>query len=207
MTQKDGSKKIGLMGGTFDPIHIGHLLLGREALEELSLDEILFMPTGCSYLKEGRKVADREDRYEMARLAIRGEPSFAVSRMEIDRPGNTYTAETLTLLHEEQPDTSWYLLMGADSLKMLDKWVRPEVICELATLVCAVRGDEDHVSLKACCDALKEKYDARTQILSLGRLDLSSSQIRARIADGLSVRYMVPDAVLSYIDEHGLYRE
>ncbi|MCR5675627.1 MAG: nicotinate-nucleotide adenylyltransferase [Lachnospiraceae bacterium] len=213
-------RRIGIMGGTFDPIHIGHLLIAQAALEELSLDRVLFIPTGCSYLKEGRQIADREDRYRMTALAVGDHPQFAVSRMEIDRPGNTYTADTLRILHEEVPADTFYLLMGADSFCMLDQWREPETICKLATLVCAERSDEENTHADTPLvhpvrgrtpetqrDLLAERFGAKSVILSVGRMDVSSSDIRARIAAGKSVKYLLRDPVIDYIREHGLYRE
>lgn len=199
-------RKLGLMGGTFDPIHLGHLMIAETAREELSLDGVLFMPTGCSYLKDGRQIADREDRFRMTELAIADNPYFTVSRMEIERPGNTYTADTLAQLHDREPDTEWYLLTGADAFLMMDLWVRPEEIFRYATVVCTVRDDGDERALSDACTDYGQRFQARTCLLSLGRMDISSTDIRNRLKEGRSVRYLLPEPVISYIDEKGLYR-
>ena len=198
-------RRLGLMGGTFDPIHLGHLLIGETALEELMLDQVVFMPSGFSYLKEGRIAAGREERYRMTLLAVEGNPHFSASRMEIDRPGRTYTAQTLRELHEQNPADQWFLLMGADSFLYLDHWVEPETICALSELVCAVRGDDDRERLLEKKEFLKERFGAVCHILTLGRMDISSSDIRKRLEEGRSVRYLLRDGVLRYIRETGLY--
>ncbi|MCR5092573.1 MAG: nicotinate-nucleotide adenylyltransferase [Lachnospiraceae bacterium] len=201
------SEKIGIMGGTFDPIHLGHLLLAEAAREEAGLDRILFVPTGISYLKEGRDVSDREDRYRMTALAIKDHPSFFLSRIETDRPGKTYTADTLRELDEQYPGNTWYLIVGADSLMMMDSWIRPEEIFSRANILCAARGDDDQIKLSEKCRFLRDRFGAECRVLSLSRFDLSSSEIRDRIRGGKSVRYQVSDSVFEYIKEHRLYQE
>ncbi len=209
-------KRIGLMGGTFQPIHNGHLALAETALRELALDAVLFMPAGRSYLKAEQADRDREDRYRMTALAIEGHPDYYLSRMEIDRPGNTYTADTLRELHALYPGNEWYFIVGADSLFLMSRWVRPEEIFARAVIACAVRdgktadGQEVHADLGEL-EALREdfavKYGARIKLLHLPRVDISSSEVRKRIASGESVEGMLPDAVIRYIGERGLYRE
>ena len=200
-------EKIGIMGGTFDPIHIGHLLLAETAREQAALDRILFIPTGISYLKEGRGVSDREDRYHMTALAVADHPDFYVSRIETDRPGKSYTADTLIQLDENYPGNTWYLIVGADALMMMDSWVRPQEIFSRANILCAVRGEEDQAGLAEKCLLLHERFGADCQVLSVGRFDLSSSEIRQRICEKRSVRYRISDTVFDYITEHGLYQK
>ena len=146
---KDG-KKIGIMGGTFDPIHIGHLKLAQYAQNQIGLDKILFMPSGNSYMK--RNVSDTQKRVKMVTLAIQDYPSFELSLIEVEKSGNTYTCETLETLTKMNPDSHYYFIMGADSLFQIEKWRHPERIFELATLVCAVRDDYNF-------DAIKERTD------------------------------------------------
>ena len=199
-------RRIGLMGGTFDPIHLGHLILAETARDELSLDGILFMPTGCSYLKDGKQVADREDRYRMTELAIRDHPGFTLSRMEIDRPGNTYTADTLAQLHREDPDVEWFLITGADAFLMMEHWVRPEEIFALCTVACTVRGSDDRGRLEEAGKTYAERFQAKTALFPLMRMDISSTEIRGRLRTGKSVRYLLPGPVIEYIREKGLYQ-
>ena len=200
-------KKIGIMGGTFNPIHIGHLLLAENAKDNFALDEILFIPSGCSYMKKTSEVADRQTRYEMTRLAIADNPSFSISDIEVKREGNTYTYETLLQLKEQQPETEFYFIVGADSLFSMETWKKPEIIFENCILLAAVRDDKKRKDLEAQILYLKEKFHARIHPISMQEISISSTDIRNRIKEQRSVRYMVPEQVVSYIKEHQLYME
>lgn len=199
--------RIGLMGGTFDPVHTGHLLLAQAALEECALDAVLFIPTGCSYLKMDRGISDRVDRLAMTEFAIESEPRFFISPIEVERPGNSYTADTLKELHAAYPDCRFSLILGADSVMMLDKWVRPEEICAQADLICACRDGHETDELSVQTGLLKERFSARIGLLKTGRFDISSSEIRERVRTGKSIRYLVPEPVMDYIYRKKLYRK
>ena len=199
-------KKIGIMGGTFNPVHYGHLLLAEQAREELLLDEILFMPSGNSYMKDQNEILDGEDRASMLALAIEGHPDFRLSRMEPDRKGPTYTADTLLELKEKFPQNTYYFIMGADSLLMLENWKNPDVILQNAVIAVAVRGAGNTEKIKLISMHLENTYGANIQILSSRFVDISSSEIRQRIRDGKSIRYLLPEHVQEYILKNHLYQ-
>ena len=141
-------KQVGIMGGTFDPIHNGHLTLAQKAYEQFSLDKILFMPSGNSYMK--KNVLDAQRRAHMVEIAIKDNPAFELSLIEVQRSGNTYTSDTLEILKTNNPDTHYFFIIGADSLFQIESWKYPKRIFDLATLICAVRDDYN-------MDAIKEK--------------------------------------------------
>ncbi len=195
-------KKKGIMGGTFDPIHIGHLILGENACLQLGLDSILFMPSGNPPHKPHRPGrATTMQRVEMVRLAIEDNPHFELSLAETHDQGYTYTEETLRRLTAENPDTDYYFIMGADSLFQFEHWKGPEEICRLATLVVAVRNHVSEEKLDAQILHLKEILGARIEKLDTPNIDISSETLRSWIASGHSLRYYVPNPVISYIEE------
>lgn len=199
-------KKVGIMGGTFNPIHIGHMILAETAGSQYGLDTILFIPSGCPYMKKGVPVLPGEIRAEMVSLAIRDNSRFSLSRIEIERGGNTYTCDTLRTLKKENPDTEYYFILGADSLLAIESWKNPEEIFASCTLLTAVRDETDR-ELEAAEKRLSEKYYAKTGRLLCKNMDISSTDIRKFIKNGQSVRYLVPDAVIQYIEQHKLYRK
>lgn len=199
------SKKIGIMGGTFDPIHYGHLILAQNALETFGLDDILFIPSGTPWLKESTKVLSKNKRVSMTGIAIEDNPRFALSTIEIDREGNSYSYETVNELKRIDPDAAYYFIMGADSLLKLESWKCPDLLMKECTILAAVRDDCDQTALKKQIAYLTEKYEADIEILSAPRIDISSTQIREMIADGKSVRYMMPDNVIAFIRKNHLY--
>ena len=200
--------RTGILGGTFDPIHMGHLILAQTALEVLSLDRILLIPTGISYLKTDHKVGSAADRLEMTKLAAEGNPHFAVSDLEIRRGGNTYTADTLEELHRMEPEEEFVFLLGADSLVDIARWQRPETIFALARIAVMTRGGEVPADILEKTEKdLKERFGARIDHLPVRNIDISSTEIRERVRAGKSIRYLVPDAVAAYITRKGLYLE
>lgn len=199
-------KKLGILGGSFDPIHRAHLMLAEEALSQCGLEQVWFMPSGISYHK-GREMTPTEHRVAMVQLAIDGNPNFAFSDLDISREGNTYTADTLRILHERMPDAELYFLVGADSLMNMENWYRPEVIFEHAVILAARRpGSNDRV-LSEKQEELKRRFHARIRILDCMYADISSSQIREALASGDSTEEMLPETVFRYIREHGLYED
>lgn len=199
-------KRVGIMGGTFNPIHIGHLLLAENARENFELDEVLFIPNGCSYMKDSREVAGKELRLEMTKLAIEDNPFFVLSTIEAEREGNSYTYETLELLTGQQPDTEFFFLLGADSLFAMEAWKHPEIIFQKCTVLAAVRDDKDNSDLEEKIAELKAKYNAAIYQISLKEICISSTDIRNRIKKNKSIRYMVPEPVISYIRKNHLYQ-
>lgn len=199
------SKKVGIMGGTFDPIHYGHLLLAQSALETFELDEILFVPSGTPWLKESTKVLPKNKRVSMTGMAIESNPDFALSTIEIDREGNSYSYETIEELKSHNPGVEYYFIMGADSLLEIEKWKYPDRLMKECTLLVAVRDDCDKEGLEKQIAYLKSKYEANICILNAKRVDISSTQIREYVAEGKSVRYMLPDSVIDFISKNHLY--
>lgn len=200
------AKKIGIMGGTFNPIHFGHLLLAEQAVEAYDLDEVLFIPSGNPYMKEAEPLPPGSVRAEMTKLALEGHPCFQFSSIELDREGPTYTYETLETLKKEYPDNAYYFIVGADSLLTMETWKYPERIFKSCIVAASVRGTGTEDKIRKIATHLIYEYQADVHILPSRFIDLSSSEIRHRIAEGKSVRYMLPEKVMEYIVENGLYR-
>ncbi len=198
-------RKVGIMGGTFDPIHNGHLLLGEEAYRQFALDEVVFMPTGIPPHKAGKKIADAADRKRMVELAVANTAYFSCSDMELMRHRTTYTAETLTLLKEKNPDTEYYYIVGADSLDQMDGWYHPEIIFQKAVILAAMRQTQTAEEFENAKKMLETKYHASIQLLRCPLMPMSSSQIRAHIQSGISVEKYLPRFVWEYIKEKKLY--
>lgn len=198
--------KIGILGGTFNPVHNGHLLLAEAAREAFELDEVIFIPSGNSYMKNSSSILGSEIRTHMLELALEGNPYFHMSQMEINREGPTYTCDTLAELKNQNPDNEYYFIMGADSLLMLESWKNPEFIFENCVIAVAVRGTGSEKKLEKIAGHLIYEYHADIRILPARYMDISSSEIRKRIRNGMSTRYMLPDKVLKYIEENDLYQ-
>ncbi len=200
-------KKIGIMGGTFDPIHIGHLILGENAFQQYDLDCVLFMPSGNPPHKKNREGrADNHQRVEMVRRAIASNPHFRLSLEEMHDDGYTYTRQTLQRLKSENPDTDYYFILGADSLLSFDTWKEPDQICRLCTIVVAVRDHLPSDELDSEISRLSGKYHADIRKLSTLNIDVSSHMLREWTQIGRSLRYYTPDPVISYIEENRIYR-
>jgi nicotinate-nucleotide adenylyltransferase len=202
---RNGLKRIGLLGGSFDPIHVGHLHVARHARLRLGLDRVVFMPAGQPPHKLGQAMTDPEDRFEMVRLAVAGEPHFSVSRIDLDRPGPSYSVDTVRLLQEAWgPDARIYFLIGADSLADFPTWYRPRRLLELCQVV-AVGRPGYAVDLAA----LARRFSGAPPVLFLEhvpQVDISATEVRRRVAEGHSIQGLVPPAVATYIEAHGLYR-
>ena len=199
-------KKVGIMGGTFNPIHNGHLLLAESAREAFGLDEILFMPSGNSYMKDAASILDGKTHAHMTELAIEGNPFFRLSRMELERKGPTYTCDTLSQLKRQEGACQYFFIMGADNLFILEKWKDVEYIFQNCVIAVAARGDEPDGEIGRKAELLKKRYQADIRLLSERRIDISSLEIRERLQKGQSVRYLLPDSVLAYIAREGLYQ-
>lgn len=199
-------RKVGIMGGTFNPIHNGHLMLAKEALKQFSLDEVLFMPSGTSYMKADQKVESGHTRAEMTALAIQDNPHFTLSTMEIERAGNTYTYQTLERLKKEHPDTEYYFIVGADSLFHMAKWASPERIFANCCILVAIRDDRTIEEMEEQIDLISQRYNARILFMKTMRMDISSTDIRRKVAAGESIEDDVPESVRVYIGKRGLYR-
>lgn len=187
---------VGLFGGSFDPIHHGHLIVGRAVAETLGLDELRFMPAGEQPFKQGRHVASASERAAMVALAVAGEAGLAVERCEVDRPGPSYTVDTLRALRSREPGQNFTLVVGADATRELDQWREAAALPALARIVAVARPGAPRPA-----SALVER------VVEVPAVDLSATQIRRRVAEGRSIRYLVPDAVAEFIAIHGLYRD
>ena len=201
----DRRKRVGVMGGTFDPVHIVHLILAENALKQFDLDEILMLPNGDPPHKTGKKITPASHRIAMLRLASEGVAYFRVDDMELRRAGYSYTSVTLKELREAHPDTDYYFIMGGDSVFQIETWHRPEEVMSQCVILAAIRDQVSMADFKAQIVRLKEKYDADIRIIDLPDMMLSSTEIRRRIREGRSVRFMTPDPVCDYIKEHHLY--
>ena len=168
-------KKIGILGGTFNPIHNGHLILAQNALEQYALDEILFIPSGCSYMK--KDVLDAKARYQMTKIAISSNPSFQISPIEINRSGNSYTCDTLLELKKQNPEVQYEYIIGADTLFSMETWNRPALIFESCGILCSIRNGFPMSKMLEKQKELSQKYHANIQFLQEKAFDVSSSDI------------------------------
>ena len=200
-------RRIGIMGGTFNPIHMGHLLLAEWVKCEAELDEIWLIPNGISYMKAQLEVAPAGDRLKMTVLAAMENEHFRCLDLEIKRAGYTYSYETLEDLARAYPEDEFYFILGADCLFTLETWKYPERILGCCRLIAAVRDEASLEEMSRKKAELEQRFGGEILLLPFVRLSLSSSEIRERIKQGKSIRYMVPDSVLTYIEERGLYRE
>lgn len=201
-------KRIGIMGGTFDPIHIGHLILGETAYHQFHLDNVLFMPAGNPPHKQDRENrATDSQRVEMVRLAIASNPHFTLSMEEMHREGYSYTYRTLERLKKRYPDTEYYFILGADSLYTFDEWKEPARILGACTILVGTRNHTSDEKLDRVIEHLEEKYHGQIEKLESLIIDISSKMIRSWIEKGRSLAYYVPDQVIEYIQKNNIYKD
>ena len=198
--------RVGLLGGTFDPIHLGHLVIAEEARLRLGLDLVLFIPAGQPPHKREEGVSPAADRLEMVRAAIGDHPGFSCSEVELLRPGASYTVDTLAALQAQYPQASLFWLLGTDSVTELHTWHDPERLYRLATFVGLARPGWSRREVDRWLADQPPDLRPRLEFVEIPLLDISSSALRAALAAGGSVRYLAPDAVLAYAHAHGLYR-
>jgi nicotinate-nucleotide adenylyltransferase len=199
-------KRIGIMGGTFDPIHVGHLIMAESAREQFELDEVRFIPAGNPPHKDDEKIGSDRLRFEMVALAIEDNPGFTVSSLEIDEEKPSYTYDTMTRLKRENPEEKHYFIMGEDSLMTIEKWYRYEELLKLIRILAAKRYS---VPSPSFLDRIRElnHAGAHVELLHTPIVEVSSTDIRERVARGQSIRYQVTPCVEKFIREKGLYRK
>jgi len=199
--------RLGIFGGSFDPVHYGHLLLAESCREQARLDEVWFLPAAVPPHKRDRTLSAGKHRVEMLRLAIGGHEAFVLSEMELERGGVNYTFQTLERIHDERPGDELFFLLGGDSLADLPRWREPRRICELAIPVVVGRPGSPPLDFDVLRDVISpERLEvAQRHAVEMPLIGLSSTDIRARAAAGRSIRYQTPPAVVKYIESHGLY--
>ena len=199
--------KLGILGGTFDPVHLGHLIIAEEAMGALELDRVLFVPAGDPWLKADREITPRQHRLAMVLAAVADNPKFKVSPSELERFGPSYTVETLEEFQEDYgQQTELYFILGADALQDFGRWNQPERVLELATLAVVGRPAQGSLDL-AALEATLPGIGDRVAMVDDVAIGVSATDIRQRVAEGRSIKYLVPPAVEAYIQEHGLYKE
>lgn len=200
--------KIGIMGGTFNPIHNGHIALAEAALQQYQLDCIWFMPSGLPAHKSNSELLSAEERFYMVKLALVGKNQFQASSYEIDRPGFTYTADTLTALKKEYPDEEFYFIIGGDSLMKFHHWVKPEVISSHAILLAAGRNGYSRKELKQQAEHLKAMFQTKVLFLDMPEYPISSNEIRflCKKREYKKIKNYVPQEVWDYMIKKNLYQ-
>jgi nicotinate-nucleotide adenylyltransferase len=191
--------RLGIFGGSFDPPHLGHLLAVIDAAETLRLDEVRFVPAAVQPFKVGRSTATPAQRLAMTQRLVAGVPGFVADGTEIERSGLSFTVDTLAAMAAASPTAERFLLLGADAFALFDQWRDPQRILSLASIAVLVRGGDEMPDVGA-------REGAGVQLLETRRVDISSTELRARVADGRTIRGFVPDAVADYIAEHRLYK-
>ena len=198
--------RLGIMGGTFDPIHFGHLVTAEEALVQFNLDRVIFMPTGNPAFKSGERVTSGEHRYLMTVIATASNADFDVSRMEVDRPGLTYTVDTLVALRDQYgPSTELFFITGADAVWDIVSWKDAEMVADLVTFIAATRPGYDLDEARRSHESAATGF--RIEYVEVPALAISSTELRRRVAEKRPITYLAPESVVTYIAKHELYRE
>ena len=199
-------ERIGVFGGSFDPVHIGHLTIAQDAVEQLELDRLIFVPAAVPPHKQEKTLAEGRHRFEMLQLATEGNLSFEVSDMELQRGGVSYTFDTMTQIQAEHPGATLFFIVGLDSLVELHLWRNVDKLLELCTIVPFARGGEDPARVAEQIQLSEPwKTGLLERLIRIHEIEISASEIRMRLAEGLSIRYLVPPEVEMYIAEHHLY--
>ena len=193
----DRVRKLGVMGGTFDPIHIGHVLAASEAADQVGLDEVLFVPTGQSWQKSDRNITSSDHRVAMTALAIEDDDRFTLSLMEVQRSGPSYTIDTVNELKRAEPTTDIYVIVGADAIRTISTWHQSQALINDVHFIVMARAGHG-----ISADEIPVKHSV---VIEMPQVEISSSDIRERVGSGRSIKYLVPDNVASYIAKHHLY--
>ena len=200
--------KIGIMGGTFDPIHNGHLMLGEYAYRQYHLDEVWYMPNGNPPHKSNAAIeAKSRNRVEMVKRAIEGIPYFVLQPYEIENPAIHYSYKTMEHFKEVYPEHEFYFIIGADSLFSLEKWKCPDKLLKTCIILAACREDKDTKDMLSQIEYLNKKYHADIRFLNTPSVEISSTEIREKIKEGISIKGLVPETVLEYLKENQLFED
>ncbi len=197
--------KIGIMGGTFNPVHIAHLVLAEQAYQQYDLDKIIFMPSYRPPHKDSSAVLNDKHRLAMLKLAIQENSHFTYSTLEIDKEDTSYTCDTLRILMDTMPDTNLYFIIGGDSLCNIENWYHPELIFKRAHILASSRYAYNDHQIDQAIESIRSMYNASIDKVIIPSMEISSQHLRTMIAEGKSVKYLVPDLVIQYIEEHHLY--
>lgn len=198
--------KIGIFGGTFDPVHIGHLIVADQAASDLRLDRVVFLPAGRPWFKSNRLITDGKDRLQMLKLAVRGNSRFDVSEIELNRSGPTYSVESIPLLKQQYDGAEIYFLLGKDALADIHKWQQPDKIIQMCHVVGLSRPGYESIDWDTI-DRIIPGASQKIRLLQVPLIGVSSSDIRTMVAGGKSIRFLIPDDVLDYIERNALYRQ
>lgn len=207
MTEIMTNRKIGILGGTFNPIHMGHLIIAENAYDECHLDEVWLMPAHIPPHKQGQYILADELRLAMVQCAVADKPYFKVSDFEMKLDAVSYTANTLGLLREMYPENEYYFIMGADSLYGIETWYKPEEIFARASILVAARDQASLYDINNKAKILRKRYGADIYIMSVPKIEISSTAIRERVAAGRSINYFVPDPVRDFIYKNRIYEK
>ena len=201
-------RRVGVLGGSFDPVHSGHLLLAEEILRELLLDEIIFMPTRIQPFKQDKETASAEDRINMLNLALASNNKFSITTVETDRDEVSYTVTSLKLLKKQMSDdTELIFILGYDMLMNIRKWWNADELLETFSFAVGIRKGVESDEINQFIEGLRKEYNTQIYAVQNRMFDLSSTEIKDRIKNGKSIKYLVPDTVIEYIKEKCLYRE
>jgi nicotinate-nucleotide adenylyltransferase len=198
-------KNIGIFGGTFNPIHIGHLIAAQEVMDRMKLEKIIFLPTGNPPHKNENDVISAIHRFNMVKLAIEDNEKFGYSDIEVKREGKTYTYDTLCQLHNIYYDTRFYFIIGFDTLRDIDTWKRVEEVFNIASFIVVNRGNYIF-EMNSELEDKRIKYNANISVVNIPDIGISSTDIRKRVCLNDSIKYLVPDKVAEYIERNDLYR-
>ena len=196
---RDRKKRLGILGGTFDPIHSGHLILAEQLKEELKLQKVIFIPSANPPHKENHFVSSAKDRLKMVKIAIRDNPDFLISAIELKREGKSYTIDTLSQIKKLYKDSGLFFLLGSDAIDEFPTWKEPDKIFQKVKVVIALRPGFNRINPE-------NRFVKKSLLIPINGLNISSSQIRERVRKGKSIRYLVPQAVEEFIQSKKLYR-
>lgn len=197
--------KIGVLGGSFNPIHFGHLLMAESAYEQMDLDKVIFMPLKYPPHKNKEEILCDHHRLNMIDLAIQDNPHFELSKYEIEKESVSYTAETLSYLKDKNPNDKLFFILGADSYLMIDKWRQPQTIFKQANILVINRDFDNLIELDNKTIELNQNYNIKVTYIDMPNIGISSTFIRNRLKDKLSIRYYMPNSVIDYICKHNIY--